>query len=82
MDRFLKRLGFDYRTGQNDHGITFHFYEHKESGCKLLFGDYPADEPLPNHAAQPTYDFLRWYDLIDDMTYGQFLDLFAKAKAG
>ena|SRR5438067_760654 len=82
LRRFLDGLGFTYRTSHDELGRVVHVYKHEASGCLFVFADYPANKPVPNHTAQPTYDLLRWYELIDDMTYEQFLDQFAPAKAG
>jgi hypothetical protein len=82
LRRFLEGLGFTHKIGHDEIGQVVHIYKHEPSGCKFHFADYPADKPVPNFRAFATYDFLKWFDLIDDIPYEQFLDLFAKAKAG
>lgn len=82
LRRFLADLGFTHRAVQNDAGRVAHIYEHKASGCKIFFADYPPDKPTPNHAVMSAHFDLTWFDLIDDIPYEQFLDLFAPAKAG
>jgi hypothetical protein len=81
LRRYLDGLGFTYRI-DDDEGRPVHVYKHQASGCLFVFPDYPANKPVPNHVAQPVHFHLTWRGLIDDMTYDQFLDLFATAKAG
>jgi hypothetical protein len=79
--RFLDGLGFEYRTKVSD-GRLIHVYEHKPSDSLFVFPDYPATEPMPNHAVQPVHYHLTWNGVIDDVPYEDFLDYFSKAKAG